>query len=1235
MTNRFRVFTAALAAFLCTNVLAAGTSTDGIWRDTAEASIAKGRARLIVPLAYRTLALDRTGLTRLLANAPQERDVVVARSPVHLTLPLPDGSYETFAVVDSPIMEPELAARHPEIRTWLGQSLDDPTATARIDLTPKGFHAQILGAGGTFYVDPYQPGDVDHYIAYNKRDHVHGKRGICLVTGEPVATEHTDLMPLPNLSSGGNLHTYRLAMAADGEYTMFQGGDKASALAAIVSTLNRVNGIYEREVAVRMVLVANEEDIIFTDPTTDPYANTSNDLNANQSTINSIIGSANYDIGHLVGTGGGGIAGLGVVCTGSQKAQGLTGSPAPIGDAYDVDYVAHEMGHQFGGDHTFNGSSTPAGSNCGSGNRNGGTAYEPGSGITIMAYAGICGADDTQPHSDDYFHRVSLNQILAYTTTGGGASCGTLTSTGNTPPAVTTAAGYTIPGRTPFTLTASGSDADGDPLTYVWEEFDKGATAANAGVLVDTATTGPLFRSFDPTTDPSRTFPSLRYILDNTNLVPLPNPQTAPLEGTTSPQWFIGEALPNANRTLNFQVTVRDNRAGGGGTNMASTAITIAKAAGPFAITAPNTAVNWTAGSTQNVTWNVAGTTTNGINAANVRITLSLDGGHTWPVQLAASVPNNGSASVAVPTTTPATTQARVRVEAVGNIFFDISDTDFTILASDANTAPSIAVTGTDIAVTQGGPAATANVATVSDAQDAAGSLGVSVSGAPPELAVSAQNVNGTIQFTAQAECTLVTPSPTGVKVYPVLLTVTDSGGATASAWVNVSASTNVQPTLGAYGGDYGDVYLAAGGIIDAAPDVPASDSNGNFLGTSVSPGTLSGGGSAAINGSGSVHIVTTPTTPLGIYPITASAVDSCGAERNRRFDLVVTSDDPSLTRLDTTVTGETDNYIEPNECNAATVRLRNIGGATATVVSSTLTSSTPGVTIAQANSSYADLPPGVVGNNATDYLISTDSTVACYSNISLTQTVTYAGGAGSPATFNFTLPVGAPPGDYVFAASTGGTIAPNGTRVTGSRGDEIWVNVPVPTGFSFKVYDTVVNGGTDISATENGVLMIRPADASLDSYSNGTLPSVLFGNATPALFPYWDDLDMRVASAAGSNGGIFTLLTGTAPNRVFQIEWRGVRYGGTAMLDFAVLLHENSDQFEFVYANSVDNGASATIGAQAGYTQPLYTQYSYNTANVVPAGTVLSATRLPARCNVGPGVCAVPSDIIFQDGFE
>lgn len=1205
-------------------------SADGVWQDAAESTIPARQARLIVPQRYRTLTLDRAALSQRLAGAPAERDVLVRQSPTQLLLPLPNGKYARFAVVESPVMEPALAARHPELRTWLAQGLDDPSASARLDLTPQGFHAQILAAEGTVYIDPYQPGDVDHYIAYDKRDHIHGERGVCEVTGEPVdGPETSSLRPLPDVSSGANLRTYRLAMAATGEYTAFHGGTKAAALAAIVTTLNRVNGIYEREVAVRMVLVANEEAIIFTDASTDPYTNTSSDLGANQTTTTNVIGSANYDIGHLVGTGGGGVASLGVPCKTASKARGLTGSPAPIGDAFDVDYVAHEMGHQFGGNHTFNGSSTPTGSNCGTGNRNGSTAYEPGSGITIQAYAGICGADNLQRNSEDYFHRVSLNEIIAYTTNvATGASCGTLTPTGNTPPTVTTAPAYTIPGRTPFTLTASGSDPDGDTLTYVWEEFDTGTIAANAGVLNDAATSGPLFRSFIPTTNPSRTFPSLRYILNNTNLVPLPNPQTTPLPGTTAPLWFIGEALPNASRTLNFRVTVRDNRAGGGGTNEASTAITVANAAGPFVITAPNAPTSWTAGTAQNVTWNVAGTDGNGINAANVRITLSLDGGYTWPVVLAASVPNNGSASVVVPANTPATSQARVRVEAVGNIFFDISDVDFSIVASGPNTAPSISATGA-VNVTQGGPAVTADVATVSDAQDAAAALVVSVSGAPPELSVSVQNVNGVIRLTAQADCTLVTPT-TGSKVYPLLVTVTDSGGAVASAAVNVNAGSNVQPTLGAYV----NPIVAPGNATTATPSVPPSDANGNYLGIAVSPTALPGAGSVSIDANGVVSIATTNATPLGHYALRVSANDSCGAVRTREIDLTVASNEPQINFVGAAVTsGNT--IIEPNECNDATVQINNLGGGTATAVSSSVSSSTPGVTIVQAASAYPDLAPTASGANITPFKISTDSTVACDSTIAITQNVLYAG-AAAPTVLNYQLRVGAPPGDYVFSASGGGTIAAGGTRVSGSQGDEILINVPVPAGFSFKVYDTVVSGGSNISATENGVLLIKPAGTAFDTYSNGTLPSALFGNTTPALLPYWDDIDMRTSTGAGANGGIFTLLSGTAPNRVFQVEWRGVLYGGTTAVNFAVLFHENSDQFEFVYANSAGTtGAGATIGAQAGATQPLFTQYSYNTGNVVAPGTLLSAVRLPAVCNVGPGVCAAPSDVIFQNGFD
>ncbi|HWS27574.1 MAG TPA: zinc-dependent metalloprotease family protein, partial [Xanthomonadales bacterium] len=567
-----------LAGFIlgaaCAGNASAAASPDGLWNDVAENAIARSaQARQIVPLRYRTIELDRGDLAGVLAQAPLESLVPAGRSSVRLSLPLADGGFGEFQIVEAPIMEPALAAKFPEIRTYLGQGIDDRSATLRFDVTPTGFHGQIISWEGTTYIDPFQPGDLDHYIAYHKRDAQEvGERPRCEVTGQELPKDAPNFQKrgvAVKVFSGTQLRTYRTAVAATGEYTAFHGGTVAGGLAAIVTTLNRVTGIYEREVAARLVLVANNNLLVYTNAATDPYANSSGDLNANQTNITAVIGTANFDIGHLVGTGGGGVAGLGVVCSSTQKALGLTGSPSPVGDPFDVDYVAHEMGHQFGGNHTFNSTAD----NCGGGNRNASTAYEVGSGISIQAYAGICAPDNVQNNSSDYFTRASLNEILAFTTNGAsGASCGAQTATGNTPPTVTTTAAYTIPARTPFALTAAGSDANGDTLTYLWEQHNLGASNP-AGSLVDNGAS-PIFRGYNPTTSPTRTFPALASILSGAN-------------GST---W---ELLPTTTRTLNFRVTARDNRAGGGGTNEASTALSVVNTGTPFAVTAPNTAVTW------------------------------------------------------------------------------------------------------------------------------------------------------------------------------------------------------------------------------------------------------------------------------------------------------------------------------------------------------------------------------------------------------------------------------------------------------------------------------------------------------------------------------------------------------------------------------------------------------------------------------------------------------------------
>jgi hypothetical protein len=642
-------------------------SADGLWREVHEASVTGAGERLIVPDRYRTVALQVDALRQVLDQAPDEQAPVVAGVAV-LTLPLPEGGFGRFEIVNSPMMEPELAARFPEMTTYAARGLDDITASGRLDWTPAGFHAQIFSDQGTFYIDPYQRGDIVHYITYLKRDFtppVPFMPEIGVVgADDPVMQELASRVASGqiNTTTGATLRTYRLAQAATGEYTQFHGGTVADGMAAVVTAINRVNGIYEREVAIRMILVANNHLIVYTNPNTDPYTNNNGSimLGQNQNNLDMVIGNANYDIGHVFSTGGGGIAGLGVTCRAGLKARGVTGLPAPTGDPFYVDYVSHEMGHQYGANHTFNGN---AGSCTGS-NRNAATAYEPGSGTTIMAYAGICGNQNIQSNSDDYFHTISFDEIVAYTRSSLGDTCGTDIDTGNGAPIVSVpAGGFTIPIGTPFTLTGSAVDPDGDPLTFNWEQFDLGP----AGHPNSPSGNAPLFRSFPATASPSRTFPQISDIANNT--------QT------------LGEILPMTTRALTFRLTVRDNRIwpSGGGVAYAAVAFSSTAAAGPFVVTAPNTAVTWFAEQPHSVTWNVANTNVAPVNCSGVDILLSTDGGYNYPLTLASNVANNGAATVIAPSLD--TTTARVKVACANNIFFDISNVNFTITTGAAPTA--------------------------------------------------------------------------------------------------------------------------------------------------------------------------------------------------------------------------------------------------------------------------------------------------------------------------------------------------------------------------------------------------------------------------------------------------------------------------------------------------------------------------------------------------------------------
>ena len=662
-------------------------SPDKAWQRVDKIPAAPANAQIgIRPTKFKTFTLDVRTLRSTLARAPRESTGRLARrgTGIQITLPMPDGTFARFEIEESPVMEPGLAAKYPEIKSYRGRGIDDPAATLRFDVNPKTFHAQVLSPSGAVYIDPYWHRDGSLYMSYKKSDLGGDSRQFkCLVEGaEQTESMKQALATMTAEDSGTTLRTYRLACATSVRYSEYHGGPTMvvpDILAALVTMVDRVSGVYETEFAIRMVLVADNDLVIASATNPTPFTDTPGDIGSNPAYLDAQIGAANYDIGHVVTVGSGGIAGLGVVCAGfnilsggSDKASGTTGIDPPVGDAFWIDYVAHEMGHQFGGNHTFNGDGT----NCGGTNQNGSTAYEPGSGSTIQAYAGICGAaNNLQPHSDPYFHFISLEEMFGYASAGGGSSCPLETPTGNSPPTVSArgpgvpafpTVAFKIPDQTPFALTAfNGADPDNDPITYCWEEEDLGPV--KTGTAPDNGLSA-LFRSFIPTLNPTRTFPRWQDLLTNQT-------QT------------IGEKLPLTNRKLDFRVTARDN---GGGFAMESIRLNSVNSGTGFAVTAPNTAVTFQGGSVQTVTWDVAGTTGNGINTANVNILLSTNAvvgpngeDPTFPIILAGNTPNDGSEAVTIPFVS--TTKARVMVQAVGNVYFDISNVNFTVASVDAD----------------------------------------------------------------------------------------------------------------------------------------------------------------------------------------------------------------------------------------------------------------------------------------------------------------------------------------------------------------------------------------------------------------------------------------------------------------------------------------------------------------------------------------------------------------------
>ena len=611
----------------------------------------KNVSRLSFPNEFQLYQLNIGNLVETVKNAPQRLNS--NSSNIVITVPNKSGNLERFQVFEFSNFAPALQAQFPNIKSYVGQGLDDKTATIRFSIDPKGFQAMILrGDRHNEFIEPYSE-DGSIYAVFESSRNKGSLPFVCSTEDVVLSKQLAKGTNVSTLSSSGELLVFRLALSCNGEYTTYFGGTVANALAAMNATMTRVNGVFEIDLAIHMNIIDNNASVIYTNAATDPYTTMGSWNGQLQSTLTSIIGEANYDIGHMFGaTGGGGNAGcIGCVCTNGSKGSGIT-SPAdgiPMGDNFDIDYVAHEMGHQFGGNHTFSNSVEGSGVNV-----------EPGSGSTIMGYAGIT-AQDVQLHSDPYFVYASVKQIQDNMV---GKTCPVRTTLTNVAPIVNAGLDYTIPKSTPFILDGTATDANGDSITYCWEQNDSATnqTGANSAASA-TKTGGPNWRSYNPVATTQRFCPPIERVVANAS--------------TTQGLDIVVEALSSVARTLTFVMTARDNVAGAGQTGSDTMIVTVNATAGPFLVTTPNTNVDWPVGTSQDVTWNVAGTTANNVNAAAVDIYLSTDGGYTYPILLASNVPNDGFETITIPNNIGTTN--RIMVKGYNHIFYDISNTNFTI----------------------------------------------------------------------------------------------------------------------------------------------------------------------------------------------------------------------------------------------------------------------------------------------------------------------------------------------------------------------------------------------------------------------------------------------------------------------------------------------------------------------------------------------------------------------------
>ncbi|SEN41069.1 Metallo-peptidase family M12B Reprolysin-like [Luteibacter sp. UNCMF331Sha3.1] len=654
----------ALAIAACLGTATMDAAAADLWRDaspSAASATARG-ADTDLPSRHRAVLLDRTRLDVTMRGAS-------TAPPEKLELPLPDGGSTTFRLEDAGVLPDALAARYPRLQSLKG--VDATGRKVRLDIGPDGVHAAVRDAGGDWIVRPESAmratGRAVRHAVFRKADATRQ------AWSEP---EPTTLGPMaaPPMSARGTtagpavLRTFRIAMGASSSYTAHMGGTVEDGLAGVVRTVNRINEIFENDVGVHFVLAEQSDRLVFTTAGDDPYeaagTESSQILARHVEVAREKVGDANFDVGHVLdGRRNAGEAGaLGNTCvpwSGDparrhlSKAAGMTGSARPFGDPFHVDFVAHELGHQFGAHHTFNG--------CFRGDPT--SAFEPGSGSTIMGYAGICGAHNLQKHSDPYFHAASIEQMQRWLATVGGECAATRANTSLTP--VIDTNGWRnplfVPARTPFTLRGSASFADpGARLTYTFEQMDHGNEQRIDQPLADVGV-GPLFRARAPDPSGEQTFPAMAVLLGD-----------EPKE--------LGDVLPKSDRDMRFRLTVRDNMDHRSHVVGAERHVRVVDTGEAFEMLAPVAGATLKRGAPRQVRWNVAGTTDAPIRCARVDIHLSVDGGASFlDAPLARSVANKGRATVTIPGDIEPTRRARLRVRCANGSFFALSADDVTI----------------------------------------------------------------------------------------------------------------------------------------------------------------------------------------------------------------------------------------------------------------------------------------------------------------------------------------------------------------------------------------------------------------------------------------------------------------------------------------------------------------------------------------------------------------------------